>query len=75
MKWKWNVPMDTDVSRERVRSKLARLVRCFSCLSAEPVTIALTSDFLLALNSVKERGSHGALRSQLLLGLVSAQLC
>ena len=24
--------------------KLARLVRCFSCLSAEPVTIALTSD-------------------------------
>jgi hypothetical protein len=55
--------------------KLARLVRCFSCLSAEPVTIALTSDFLLALNSVKERGSQGALRSQLLLGLVSAQLC
>jgi len=27
------------------------------------------------INSVKERGSHGALRSQLLLGLVSAQLC
>ena len=25
--------------------KLARLVRRFSCLSAEPVTIALTSDF------------------------------
>jgi len=25
--------------------QLARLVRCFSCLGAEPVTIALTSDF------------------------------
>jgi hypothetical protein len=33
MKWKWNVPMDTDVSREanRQSGSDARLVRCFSC--------------------------------------------
>jgi hypothetical protein len=49
MKWKWNVPMDTDVSREANRQSGSDswrgLCAASLVLSAEPVTIALTSDF------------------------------
>ena len=45
-----NLKHEVEVERAEGRGcltrsvKLARLVRCFSCLGAEPVTIALTSD-------------------------------